>query len=119
MVGPEKITNINDTKVGDLIGVILVSGIYNGEIEFHIRVGNRNAKPPYAADSPFYSAAQQERFFYSGKKGPGDQPGEPGNGSYYIVRQKKNGAVVSQSIFAWDYDRKTVDARLLKLRSQK
>ena len=119
VVGPEKITNINDTKVGDLIGVILVSGIYNGEIEFHIRVGNRNAKPPYAADSPFYSAEQQERFFYSGKKGPGDQPGEPGNGSYYIVRQKKNGAVVSQSIFAWDYDRKTVDARLLKLRSQK
>ena len=116
VVGPEKITNINDTKVGELVGVILISGIYSGEVEFHIKVGNRNEKPPYAPDSLLYSAEQQERFFYSGKKGPGNQPSEPGNGSYYIVRQKKNGSVVSQSIFAWDYNRREVDGRLVKTR---
>lgn len=116
IVGPEKITNINDTKIGELIGVLSVSGIYEGEVEFHLKIGNRNRKPPYPVDSPFYSAEQQKRFFYSGKKGPGTNPDEPGNGSYYIVRQKKNGAVVSQSLFAWDYDRKQTDERLLKAR---
>lgn len=116
LVGPEKITNINDTKVGELTGVISVSGVYAGEVEFHIKIGNRSAKPPYLPDSPFYSADQQKRFFYSGKKGPGQNPGEAGDGSYYIVRQKKNGAVFSQSVFAWDYDRERTDERLLKLR---
>ncbi|MDY3939710.1 MAG: hypothetical protein SOZ27_05480 [Spirochaetia bacterium] len=116
LVGPEKITNINNTKVGDLIGVVLVEGIYSGEVEFHLKIGNRNAKLPYTPGSPFYSATQQTRFFYSGKKGPGQNPDEPGRGSFYIVRRKKNGAVVSQSIFAWDYDREQTDSRLLRLR---
>ena len=96
--------------------LISVSGIYSGEVEFHIKVGNRSAKPPYPPGSPFYSADQMKRFFYSGKKGPGQNPGEAGDGSYYIVRQKKNGAVFSQSVFAWDYDRERTDKRLLKLR---
>lgn len=116
LVGPEKITNINDTKVGELVGVISVSGIYTGEVEFFIKVGNREEKPPYAVGSPFYSEDQRKRFFYSGKKGPGQNPGEAGAGSYYVVRQKKNGNVVSQSVFAWDYDRERTDERLLRLR---
>ena len=116
LVGPERITNINDTKVGELVGVISVSGIYSGEVEFHIKVGNRSAKPPYPPGSPFYSADQMKRFFYSGKKGPGQNPGEAGEGSYYIVRQKKNGTVLSQSVFAWDYDRERTDRRLSEIK---
>lgn len=116
LVGPEKITNINDTKVGQLLGVVLVSGIYNGEVEFRLSIGNRSEKPNYKSDSPLYSPEQMERFHYSGKKGPGSKEGDTGNGSYYVVRQKKNGEVISQSVFPWDYDRNQVDRRLLRLK---